>query len=368
MRHLSSAIVVLIAGLLVLSACRVPQGAAEQRQILAGADDPDATFAVEFVTETNLAKLKSWPHTGRAVNLGWIKRSRGPGDQLIEPGDMVDISVWDNEENSLLLTPTQKVVDLKGMRVSQSGTVFMPYVDEIYIAKMTPDKARQTIQDRMGTIIPSAQVQLGHTAGRKSTVDLVSGTERPGNYPLPDRDFTVTALIATGGGVETTLKNPQVRLMRDGKLYGLSLDSMFENPSLDTTLRGGDKVFLEDDDRYFLALGATGREAQIDFPQDRVTALDAMSLIGGVNDNRGDPKGILVLRDYPESSLRSDESGPPKERMIFALDLTTADGLFSAGEFLIHDRDLVLATESQLTTSETVLRVFGSALGIAKRL
>lgn len=351
-----------------LAACQVPQGAPEAQRILSEANDEEASFAVKYINRDTVDTIKRWPLTGKSNNRGWIKRSRGPGDQLIEAGDMVDITVWDNEPNSLLIAPSQKVVSLKDMRVSQRGTVFMPYVDEIYIAKMTPDRARQTIQERMATIIPSAQVQLSHVSGRKSTVDLVSGAQRPGNYPLPDRDFTVTALIAMGGGIPENINNPQIRLMREGKLYGVAMETLLETPSLDTTLRGGDKVYVEKDERYFLALGAAGREAQISFPQEQINALDAMSLIGGVNDNRADPKGILILRNYSANALRSDDSGPSHERMVFAIDLTSGDGLFSAGEFAIHDRDLVLVTESALTTTETVMRLIGAALGVRARL
>lgn len=358
----------LAALVLGLAACQVPQGAPEAQRILSEADDVESSYAVHFVNRDTMDYIQNWPLTGRSNNRGWIKRSRGPGDQIIEPGDTVDIAVWDNEPNSLLIAPAQKVVSLSAMRVSQSGTIFMPYVDEIYVAKMTPDRARAAIQERMASVIPSAQVQLSHTSGRKSTVDLVSGTARPGNYPLPDRDFTVTALIALGGGVSDNVNNPQIRLMRDGKLFGVAMETLLENPSLDTTLRGGDKVYVERDERYFLSLGAAGREAQVAFPQERVTALDALSLIGGVNDSRADPKGILILRNYPDSALRSDTSGPTKDRVVFAVDLTSGDGLFSAGEFQIHDRDLVLVTESPLTTTETIMRLIGSALGVRARI
>ncbi|MDZ4093882.1 MAG: polysaccharide biosynthesis/export family protein [Paracoccaceae bacterium] len=368
MPSLPSKFALIIAGFSLLSACSVPQGAAEQRQILAGADAPEATFAVHTVTRDTLPNLSSWAVQGRSDVQGWIKRSRGPADQIIEAGDIVDISIWDNEESSLLMQPQQKVVALKAMTVTQKGTVFLPYLDEVYIAKMSPDKARATVQERMKTIIPSAQVQLSHTSGRKSSVDLVSGVRSPGNFVMPDRDFTITGLLAMGGGVANDMRNPQVRLSRDGKLYGVSMDKMLKNPSLDTTLRGGDKIFVEQDPRYFLSLGAAGREAQIPFPTDAVTALDAMSLIGGIDEKRGTPKGILVLRDYDPAAVKSDGSGPEKERIVFALDLTSADGLFSAGKFPIYDRDLVLVTESSLTTTDTILNVLAKAVGINARL
>jgi polysaccharide biosynthesis/export protein len=358
-----------IAGLVLLTACTGPKGAGETRQILAGADSHDATFAVKQVTRETLPVLLDWPRRGAESDIeGWIKRSRGPADRIIEAGDVIDMAIWDNEESSLITQPTQKVVTLPPMVVSASGTIFMPYAGEVYVAKMTPDDARATVQEKMRGVIPSAQVQLNLQSGRKSSVDLVSGVRQPGSFVMPDRDFTIMALVAMGGGVLESMINPQIRLTRGGKLYGISVDTLLENPNLDTTLRGGDKVYIEDDERYFLSLGAVGTEAQIPFPNDRVTALDAMSLTGGVDENRGNPKGILILRDYPENAVRIDGTGPEKDRIIFALDLTTADGLFSAGEFPIQDRDLVLVTESPIPTTQSVLDVVSETVLISSRL
>jgi len=78
------------------------------------------------------------------------------------------------------------------------------------------------------------------------------------------------------------------------------------------------------------------------------------------------PKGILILRDYPQTAVRTDGKGPSRDRMIFAMDLTTADGLFSAGEFLLQDRDLVLVTQSPLVNTRTIVGVVSAALGVVK--
>ncbi|MEI6099137.1 MAG: polysaccharide export protein, partial [Alphaproteobacteria bacterium] len=170
-----------------------------------------------------------------------------------------------------------------------------------------------------------------------------------------------TSVLAQGGGIPASMNNPQVNLSRGGKLYRISSERLLADPELDTTMRGGDKVFLEADKRYFLSLGASGTQAQVSFPRDRVTALEAMSLIGGLKASTADPKGILILRDYPDSAVRSDARGPSRDRMIFALDLTSADGLFSAGEFDIQNRDLVLVTQSPLVNTSTIISLTGSA-------
>jgi polysaccharide biosynthesis/export protein len=51
--------------------------------------------------------------------------------------------------------------------------------------------------------------------------------------------------------------------------------------------------------------------------------------------------------------------------VVFTLDLTSADGLFSAGQFRIHSGDLVYATESPVTRAQTILSLIGSAFGVA---
>jgi polysaccharide export outer membrane protein len=361
----SIALMLAVAGF--LTACALPQGAGQTRQILKGADSAEANFAVYPIARGAAATVAKWPGTGGGGSgiSGWISRSRGPAGNVIEAGDKVDITIWDSGDGSLLSQPGQKVVSLTGLTVSGDGTVFLPYVNRVYIAKMGPDEARETIQAKMEPIIPAAQVLIGHTPGRKSTVDVVGGVAGPGSFPLPDRDFTVMGVIALAGGVPASINNPQVRVSRDGKLYGISMDKLLKDPKLDTTLRGGDKIYVESEERYFLSLGAAGHQAQVPFPTDRVTALDAMALIGGLNAQRANPKGILVLRDYAASAVRSDGNGPAKERVVFTIDLTTADGLFSAGEFAINNRDVVLVTESPVTTTQTVFGLIGGFLGVA---
>ena len=357
-----------LATLALVSACDLPQDLGEERQILKGAEDPTASFAVQTVSRETLATLKTWPESHPREGLGGIRHSNVGADPLIEVGDTVSLIVWDNDETSLLSTPSQNVIQLPNLRVSTKGTVFLPYADEVYIAKMTPDEARLEIQNRLLSIIPSAQVQLNFASGSNNSVEVLSGVPKPGSYPLLDRSTTLTSIMALAGGFPSGVVNPQITLSRGGKLYRVSASALMADPQLDTTMRGGDKIFIEAEDRYFLSLGAAGKEAIVNFPQDRITALEAMSLVGGVNQSTANPRGILVLRDYPQSAVRSDGTGPSRERMVFVLDLTNADGLFSAGEFAIQDRDLVLVTQSDLVNTRTVFSLIGSIFGLTNNI
>lgn len=359
--------------MMLLVACSAPRGAGFQQEVLAASEDvaadgtPVEDFAVFAVTRANLASLAAWPTTGDR-HYPWINRQAQPTSLIINPGDTLQMTIWDAEENSLLTSPGQRAAPLQDVRVSSDGRIFVPFVGEMKVSGMSPQTARSSIEARLGETAPSSQVQLSVLPGRGNTVNLVSGVRSPGVYPLDGRDVTLLSVISAGGGVNTALANPQVRLMRGNDIYGTSVDRLFDNPQLDTTLQGGDQIIVEEEERGFLSLGATGREAIHTFPTDRVTALEALSIIGGVSDTRADPQGILILREYGSRALRLDGSGPPKERVVFTVDLTTADGLFSAGKFQIMPGDLVYATESPITTARTIFGIFSAALSVANSI
>ena len=251
--------------------------------------------------------------------------------------------------------------------VTPAGMVFIPYLGEVRVTNMTPERARTSIQKRLEAQIPAAQVRLELVPGRRNSVDLVGGVVSPGSYPLPDRNFTVLGLIAQGGGVQPDLENPQIRLQRNGRLYGASVDKLYANPAMDTTLRGGDKIIIEEEERYFLSLGSAGVQDIILFDRDRVTGLEAVTLAGGLHTQRADPQGILVLREYDASAVcKTGKAGRARHKnVVFSMDLTTAEGLFSAKNFEINPGDLVLATESPVVNVRTIFSLFGSALGIS---
>ena len=357
--------------LLMLAGCGFPRGAGFEREILLGsvAADGEITrdFAVEPVTRAELARYDHWPRTGSGA-MRWIGRQAQPANRIIAPGDIVAIRVWSTEVNSLLTESGKRSADLGKITVSSAGTIFLPYVESLRIAGMSPDRAREVIQERFVAIIPSAQVQLELQEGQQSTVSAVSGVRAPGAYPLPNQDYTVLALLAEAGGIDQSLNNPQVRLVRDDQIYGTSVDRLFSDPALDTTLRGRDKVLVEEDDRFFLSLGATGREAEYPFPRDRISALEALSIMGGVTENRANPQGILILRQYPADAVRADGTGPRHARTVFTIDLTSADGLFSAGQFQIMPGDLVYATESPVASAQTVFSLLGSAFVLVNQV
>lgn len=359
---------------LIAGCADIPRGAPLRAEITRAAaeDDPARLYAVYPVTDRFLHYLAGWPapETDRRDRdgSGWIGRTNGSQSRMIAAGDAIDLTVWTSDENALLTTPGQRAVDINGATVSPGGTIFVPYIGQVAVAGSSVEAARTGIQRQFEEILPSAQVQLLRTAGRLSSVDVVDGAARPGRYPLADGSTTALAVLSEAGGASQAIENPRLRLVRGAQTYTIPLSQLYASPALDTVLRGGDKLVVEPDPRTFVAIGATGSERIVRFPEEEVTALEAIALAGGVDDSRADLQGILVLRDYPAGAVSPEPTrGPDRSRVVFAIDLTTADGTFSANRFLIQSGDVVLATESRVTEIRTITQLVGNTLGVVAR-
>ncbi len=358
----------LILAVATLSACSLPRGSAVQNEILKAEDDENASFQVVQVGRDNVKSLADWPATGWSGQYHWFEATRGPSSPLIRSGDKITLTIWDSQETSLITTPEQRSVTMPAMQVSPSGTLFVPYLDEVNVTGLTPADARRKIQGELERIVPSAQVQLSHEAGRKNTVDAVRGFAAPGSYPLPDRDYSILTLISEAGGINQSLRNPLVRVIRDSKTYEIRASHLLENAKRNVLLRGGDKVIVDEDKRTFIALGATGTEELVYFSQESVTALEALALVGGLTDSRADLKGVLLLREYGAKAVKQDLTGPQKQQVVFAFDLTSADGLFAAKNFRVNPDDVLIASESPVTSARTIFGLVGSVVGLGNAL
>ncbi|MGB1033438.1 MAG: polysaccharide biosynthesis/export family protein [Primorskyibacter sp.] len=345
----------------------MPRSAALETEILRQTDADAPAFQVVEVTRTALPALSQWPQTRLTRGEGWINTHRGIASSVIKAGDRLTLTIWDSQANSLLTSEGQKSVAMSNLRVAPNGTIFIPYTGTIDVGGLTPTSARARVQSRLEPIVPSAQVQLALQEGQRNSVHLVSGVPAPGTYPLPSREYTILSLISAGGGVSGALRNPRVRLLRQGRTYEIQAQRLMGSGRYDTVLQGGDKVIIEEDRRSFTALGATGTQDVIFFPKDRLSVIEALSLMGGLSADRANPEGVLVLREYPNSQVGRNQ-GPQRPYVVFAINLTTADGIFSARGFKVQPGDTVLATESPINAAQTIFGLIGSAFGLGNQL
>ncbi len=349
---------------LVLAGCSLPSGAALQSEVLAEQDAENPTFQVVQVTRNATPELAKWPITGWKGNYHWLSAGRGPDSSLIQSGDNLDIVIWDSQENSLLASVESKSTAVPTMTVSASGNIFMPYVGEVPVRGLTAGAARANLQKRLEDIAPTAQVQVSIKQGDNNSVDMVGGVSAPGSFPLKTRNTRILSVLAQAGGISPSLRHPLVVLQRGGNSYETRAEALLSEPARNTLVRGGDQIVVIEDDRSFNVLGAASSQKIINFEKEQMSAMEAISAMGGLSSTRANPKGLLVLREYGPNDVKFGPDSPDMQQVIFSLDLTSADGLFAARQFNINPNDTVLATESPITRVQTILGLFGTVVGV----
>ena len=205
-------------------------------------------------------------------------------------------------------------------------------------------------------------------AGDGATVSLIGGVGSQGVYPIERPTRTLTAMLAQAGGITFPPEITQITLLRGGHSGTVWLQDLYDNPRLDVALRGGDRILVEQDERFFTSLGGTGVQVKVPFETRTVSAIEALATVGGLNPALGDPTGIFIFRDEPAHVAnrvlgRSDITGT--NRFVYVIDLTGTNGVFLARDFDIRDKDTVYVTEAPYSQFSRVLSAIVTPVGTA---
>ena len=345
-----------------LSGCvLLPRTGPSAGQIKAGAEDPTLGMHVVYVTPAIASESRATDPLG--FDSTFVNASVLSPD-TIRPGDTVSVQVWENVDNGLLVGVGQKATRLEALQVDQTGDIFVPYAGRVKASGRTPDELRQEITETLTPQTPDPQVEVLRVAGNGATVSVMGGVKTPGVYPIQQPTLRLSAMLAQAGGVALTPDVAQIKVERAGHTGRVWLQDLYDNPRYDIALRSGDRVIVEEDRRSFTALGATTGQARVPFNKRDMSVLEAIATVGGLDGRAANPRGVFVFRDDPADVAnrvlgRGDLVG--EQRMVYVLNLTEPDGMFSAREFRIRDEDTIYTTEAPWGTVARVLSIATAA-------
>jgi len=119
-------------------------------------------------------------------------------DYAIGPYDLVNITISDLRGPGL--------DDLKQVRVTSSGKVSLPNINQISIGGMTEAQAEEAISKayRDAQIIQNAQVSVVVSEARGSTFSIVGAVGRAGQYPILKNDFRLLDAFTVSADFDVT--------------------------------------------------------------------------------------------------------------------------------------------------------------------
>jgi polysaccharide export outer membrane protein len=133
--------------------------------------------------------------------LGGVMPAAAADVYLLQPGDVLTISVW-------------KEADLTGdLLVRPDGGISLPLAGDIAAAGHTADDVRGVIDERLKKYIPNAVVTVAvkQTAGNQ--VFVVGKVNRPGQYPII-RPVDVMQALSMAGGTTPFAAVNDIRVLR----------------------------------------------------------------------------------------------------------------------------------------------------------
>jgi polysaccharide biosynthesis/export protein len=353
--------VVLLASL--LASCGLPRVGPDKDEIFSGSVQREGDAFVVAVNDRVTRSTAVVPALGFSSAL---KNAGIQGADTIRPGDTLGLTIWENVDDGLLAGATSNATVLENVQVDDSGFIFVPYAGRIKAAGNTPEGIRRIITSKLEDQTPDPQVEVRRAAGNGATVSILGTAGVQGVYPIERPTRTLGSMLASAGGIGTATEIAQVTVTRGNHSETIWFQDLYDHPELDIALRDGDRILIEADQRSFTALGATGTQTRLTFESRTLSAVEALAQLGGLNATTADPTGVFVFRNEPDAISnavlgRTDLLGA--QRMIYVLDLTEPNGMFTARDFLIRDGDTIYVTEAPFVKWDRTIAAVNGTLG-----
>lgn len=309
-----------------------------------------------------------------------------PGGRMdghrVGPGDVIEVSVWEAPPAALFgaasLDPrggvaTSRVTTLPEQMISHEGQINVPFAGSIAAAGKSPQQIEAEIARRLKGKANQPQVMVRVIRNATSNVTVVGEVAQSQRMPLTAKGERLLDAIAAAGGVRQPVNKVTVQLVRGTKVASMPLDRVVQAPGDNVLLAPGDVVTVNFQPLSFTALGATGKNEEINFEAQGISLAQALARAGGIQDARADARGVFVFRfEDPKALDARLRVGPmtPDGRapVVYRLDLKNPASLLVAQNFPIRNKDVVYVANAPAAELQKFMNIVTSSVFSAANL
>ncbi len=180
----------------------------------------------------------------------------------------------------------------------------------------------------------------------------------PGNERLLDA-------LAAAAGVREPVNKMTIQVTRGDNVYSLPLETIIRDPHQNVPLLPGDVVTALFQPYSFTALGASGKNEEVNFETQGITLAQALARSGGLIDSRSNVRGVFVFRFEPKNALTWQHTPvtTTAEGLVpvaFRIDLSDPASFFEIQNFPIENRDILYVSNAPITEVQKFLNVLFS--------
>jgi polysaccharide export outer membrane protein len=300
----------------------------------------------------------------------------GADERLIGAGDSLEVNIWEAPPSTLfgagIIDPklgplTSRVTTLPEQIVNKEGFISVPFAGPIRAAGRSISEIERDIVARLRGKANQPQVLVRLTRNVSYKVTVVGEVAQSTILPLTPRGERLLDALAAAGGVKQQVSKVMIQVTRGNSVYSLPLNTIIRDPSQNIRLQPGDVVTALFNPLSFNALGATGKNEEINFEAQGISLAQALARSSGLNDQRADPQAIFIFRFEPRDAMewpRQPVAVTPEGQVpvIYRLDLRDPRSLFVSQSFPIHDKDVLYVANAPAAELQKFLNLVFSVI------
>jgi len=359
----SFATVGLTVGALLIAGCaQLPTSGPSSSQIDASAAGPGAASIQIVEVDDAIARRLLAQRTEYRFS-ETLGQAPAP-DSGIGPGDVLEISIWEAPPATLFgssaattsadtrsTSSTARAVVLPDQMVDRDGTISVPFAGKVPAAGRTLRAIEADIVKRLSGKAHLPEVSLRQTRNVSASVTVVGEVASSVRVPLTPGGEKLLDALALAGGVRQPVSKMTLQVTRGADFYAMPLDAVIRDPRQNVPLRAGDVVTAIFQPLSFTALGATGKNEEVNFEAQGITLAQALARSGGLIDSRSDAQGVFIFRLEPKAALdwpRQPAATTPDGMVpvVYRINLRNPTSFFVMQSFAINNKDILYVSNA----------------------
>src|SRR5213082_2625120 len=306
--------------------------------------------------------------------------------EIVRPGDVLEISVWEapptvlfssgiplataNQSGSSSGSPSSgtssNVTNLPPQMVDVAGTVYVPFAGTLEVTgkglpEIEADIARH-LQDKAN----KPQVLVRRTANNTAYVTIVGEVANSTRMPLTPRGERLLDALAAAGGTKAPMEKVTLQVTRGATVHSLPLDMVIRDPQQNIALQPGDVVTAFYQPLSFTALGATGKNDEVNFEAKGISLAQGLARAGSLLDTRSNAAGVFIFRLEPPDAPASGETPPAMAHaptpVVYRIDLKDPRAFFLLQNFPMQNKDILYVANAPAAQLQKFLNLLLSTV------
>lgn len=297
-------------------------------------------------------------------------RGDAPATRVTGPGDVLEVSIWEASPATLFgatqslpgTIATSHATTLPDQMVDDEGYITVPFAGRIPAAGKTLEAIEEDVVSRLTGKANQPQVLVRRTRNVSANATVVGEVNTSTRVPLVPGSERLLDALAAAGGVRQPVNKMTIQVTRANNVYSLPLETIIRDPLQNVTLLPGDVITALYQPFSFIALGATGKNEEVNFETQGISLSQALARSGGLLDQRSNAQGVFIFRFVPQGALnwpRQPVVTTPEGLVpvLFRIDMSNPSSFFVMQSFPIQNRDVLYVSNAPSTELQKFLNL-----------